>query len=48
MTPKGRAENGPSHTLADWVRPHNEYGRGGMVETNGRYHAPACACSAHA
>jgi hypothetical protein len=21
------------------------YGKGGMVEGNGRYHAPACACA---
>jgi predicted dithiol-disulfide oxidoreductase (DUF899 family) len=48
MTPKGRAENGPTGTLGDWVRPHDSYGQGGMVEVNGRYHAPACACAAHA
>jgi predicted dithiol-disulfide oxidoreductase (DUF899 family) len=37
-TPKGRDENGPYHSLADWVRPRNLYGQGGMVEANGRYH----------
>jgi predicted dithiol-disulfide oxidoreductase (DUF899 family) len=46
--PKGRDENGPYHSLADWVRPHDKYGREGMVEPNGRYHASSCACSVHA
>jgi predicted dithiol-disulfide oxidoreductase (DUF899 family) len=48
VTPKGRNENGPHHSLGDWVRPHNMYGKGGMVELNGRYHAPGCGCAAHA
>lgn len=47
MTPKGRDENGPYHSLGDWVRPNNMYGKGGMVEGNGRYHAPACDCAIH-
>ena len=47
MTPKGRNENGPYHSLGDWVRPHNMYGKGGMVEGNGRYHAPTCDCALH-
>ncbi len=47
LTPKGRNENGPYHSLTDWVRPHNMYGKGGMVEGNGRYHAPACGCAVH-
>lgn len=47
-TPKGRDETGQTGTLADWVRPHDMYGQGGMVEMNGRYHASACGCSAHA
>ena len=47
MTPKGRNENGPYRSLADWVRPNNTYGQGGMVEGNGRYHRPACECAAH-
>jgi len=38
LTPKGRDENGPYHRLADWVRPHDMYGKGGSVEENGRYH----------
>ncbi|MGH7819086.1 MAG: DUF899 domain-containing protein [Candidatus Binatia bacterium] len=47
VMPKGRDENGPYHTLADWVRPKNMYGNGGMVEANGRYHVPSCACATH-
>jgi predicted dithiol-disulfide oxidoreductase (DUF899 family) len=46
-TPIGRAENGPYHSLADWARPRNMYGEGGTVEPSGRYHRPACACTAH-
>lgn len=46
-TPKGREENGPYHTLADWVRPRNMYGKAGMVEASGRYHQAGCACSVH-
>ena len=44
--PKGRDENGPYRTLADWVRP-KYYGKDGMVEANGRYHKPSCACQVH-
>jgi len=47
VMPKGRNENGPTHSLGDWVRPHNMYGQGGMVQSNGRYHAAACTCSVH-
>jgi predicted dithiol-disulfide oxidoreductase (DUF899 family) len=46
-TPRGRRENGPYRTLADWVRPRNMYGKGGMVEGTGRYHQPGCECSVH-
>jgi predicted dithiol-disulfide oxidoreductase (DUF899 family) len=46
-TPKGRSEDGPYSTLADWVRPKNMYGQGGMVEGSGRYHQAACACAVH-
>jgi predicted dithiol-disulfide oxidoreductase (DUF899 family) len=46
-TPKGRDENGPYHSLADWVRPRNLYGQGGMVEANGRYHQSGCHCAVH-
>jgi predicted dithiol-disulfide oxidoreductase (DUF899 family) len=45
--PKGREENGPTHSLADWARPRNMYGEGGMVEGNGRFHEAACACALH-
>jgi predicted dithiol-disulfide oxidoreductase (DUF899 family) len=47
VMPKGRNEQGPYHSLTDWARPHNLYGKGGTVEANGRYHASGCACSAH-
>ena len=47
VMPKGRQENGPFHSLADWVRPHDRYGKGGMVEPNGRYHASDCGCALH-
>jgi predicted dithiol-disulfide oxidoreductase (DUF899 family) len=47
VTPQGRAEHGPYGALADGVRPQNMYAQGGMVEANGRYHAPGCACTAH-
>jgi predicted dithiol-disulfide oxidoreductase (DUF899 family) len=47
MTPKGRDENGPYNSLADWVRPRNMYGKGGTVEANGRYHPGGCACAGH-
>jgi predicted dithiol-disulfide oxidoreductase (DUF899 family) len=45
--PKGRNETGPYRSLGDWARPRNMYGKGGTVEGNGRYHAPACGCPAH-
>jgi predicted dithiol-disulfide oxidoreductase (DUF899 family) len=44
--PKGRNEK-VLHSLGDWARPRNMYGKGGNVEPNGRYHAPACGCAAH-
>jgi predicted dithiol-disulfide oxidoreductase (DUF899 family) len=47
VTPKGRDEQGPHHSLADWARPKNMYDRGGMVEANGRYHRSSCACQVH-
>jgi predicted dithiol-disulfide oxidoreductase (DUF899 family) len=47
VMPKGRAETGPYHSLGDWVRPHDRYGKGGTVEPNGRYHASGCGCAAH-
>jgi predicted dithiol-disulfide oxidoreductase (DUF899 family) len=47
VVPEGREEDGPYHSLTDWARPRNMYGKGGTVETTGRYHRPACACAAH-
>jgi predicted dithiol-disulfide oxidoreductase (DUF899 family) len=47
VMPKGRNETGPYHSLGDWAKPRNMYGQGGMVEPNGRYHAPSCGCAAH-
>jgi predicted dithiol-disulfide oxidoreductase (DUF899 family) len=47
LMPKGRAENGPYHSLTDWARPRNLYGKGGMVEGNGRFHNSTCGCSKH-
>jgi predicted dithiol-disulfide oxidoreductase (DUF899 family) len=47
LMPKGRDEKGPYRSLADWARPKNMYGKGGIVEGNGRYHAPGCACAVH-
>src|SRR5438093_8606116 len=47
VMPKGRDENGPYRSLADWVRPRNMYGKGGMVEADGRYHVPSYACATH-
>jgi predicted dithiol-disulfide oxidoreductase (DUF899 family) len=47
VMPKGRNETGPYHSLGDWARPRNMYGKSGIVEGNGRYHALACACSIH-
>jgi predicted dithiol-disulfide oxidoreductase (DUF899 family) len=48
LMPKGRNENGPYHSMGDWVRPRNMYAKGGMVERNGRYHPRACGCDVHA
>ena len=48
MTPKGRNEHGPYFGLTDWVRLHNIYGKGGIVEANGRYHAEGSCCGAKA
>ena len=47
VMPKGRNENGPYHSLTDWARLRNMYGKGGMVEATGRYHRPNCGCTAH-
>ena len=43
ITPKGRNETGPYHTLADWVRHHDRYDAGGTVDSTGRYRPEADA-----
>jgi predicted dithiol-disulfide oxidoreductase (DUF899 family) len=47
VMPKGRQEDGPYRSLADWVRPRNRYDKGGSVEANGRYHYSNSACGVH-
>ncbi len=37
LTPKGRNETGPNHSLADWVRHHDRYGAAGHVSAIGRW-----------
>jgi predicted dithiol-disulfide oxidoreductase (DUF899 family) len=37
LTPKGRNETGPTHSLADWVRHHDRYGADGFVDPTGRW-----------
>lgn len=37
ITPNGRNENGPNHSLADWVRHHDRYGAPGHVSAVGRW-----------
>ncbi|HUN85865.1 MAG TPA: thioredoxin family protein [Terracidiphilus sp.] len=49
LTPKGRNENGPYFSLADWVRPHDRYDQHGATDSMGGYHAetsarPSCCC----
>ncbi len=46
VTPKGRS--GETRGLIDWARPRPDYGKGGSVGNDGRYHPVACACSKHA
>lgn len=41
LTPMGRDENGPTYSLADWVRHHDRYDTGGHVASSGRYVAPS-------
>ena len=50
LTPKGRNETGPRHNLTDWVRHHDRYDAGGVVDAAGRFVAaqPAespCKCA---
>jgi predicted dithiol-disulfide oxidoreductase (DUF899 family) len=42
MTPKGRNETGPFHSIPDWARPRDMYGKGGTVGMGGRYSAKNC------
>lgn len=44
VMPKGRDEHGPYHSLTDWARPHNMYGKGGEVAPTGRYTPPVSCC----
>src|SRR5262249_3184502 len=37
LTPKGRNETGPRFNLTDWVRHHDRYDAGGLVDSRGRY-----------
>jgi len=46
VKPNGR-EDGPYNTLADWVRPKDMYGKGGLVEGSGRYHQSSYGCTVH-
>lgn len=40
LTPVGRNENGPTFSLADWVRHHDRYDADGYVDSTGGYIAP--------
>lgn len=49
MTPKGRNETGPTHTLADWVRHHDRYRQEALANPNGQDEPlieSSCACEA--
>ena len=37
ITPNGRNETGPNHSLTDWVRHHDRYGAEGHVSAIGRW-----------
>jgi predicted dithiol-disulfide oxidoreductase (DUF899 family) len=37
ITPNGRNETGPRKNLTDWVRHHDRYEAGGLVDSTGRY-----------
>jgi predicted dithiol-disulfide oxidoreductase (DUF899 family) len=36
LTPKGRNENGPTFSLMDWVKRHDEYEGDGSAKSNGQ------------
>lgn len=42
--PKGRNENGPHYSLADWARLRTMYGKGGEVAANGQFTPPVSCC----
>lgn len=44
VSPNGRAEYGPYHSLGDWARLHDSYGRSNVVEPGGRQRADDCGC----
>jgi predicted dithiol-disulfide oxidoreductase (DUF899 family) len=49
ISPKGRNEHGPNHSLADWVRHHDRYEADGFVHSTGRFVSAkdlktACGC----
>jgi predicted dithiol-disulfide oxidoreductase (DUF899 family) len=44
ITPKGRNETGPNHNLTDWVRHHDRYNTGGLVDPTGRYVSAGGSC----
>src|SRR5207237_10591944 len=48
VTPKGRNETGPYHSLGDWARPRNMYYKRGQVDGKVRSLRPACGWPAHA
>jgi predicted dithiol-disulfide oxidoreductase (DUF899 family) len=49
LTPMGRNETGPHHSLGDWVRHHDRYDVAGVVDAGGRFVAAqpveaSCRC----
>jgi predicted dithiol-disulfide oxidoreductase (DUF899 family) len=44
-TPKGRDENGPYHSLADWVRPRNLYGQAAWWKPTAATTPSGCRCA---
>jgi predicted dithiol-disulfide oxidoreductase (DUF899 family) len=47
IVPKGREENGPAHSLPDWARLRNMYGKGGEVDGQGAFEPPGSDCGCH-
>jgi predicted dithiol-disulfide oxidoreductase (DUF899 family) len=44
VMPLGRNEGGRYQSMADWLRPHNMYGKGGEVAPTGRFTPPVSCC----